>query len=479
MTRKALVGPRIRRLRKRHGFSQAELAGRLEISPSYLNLIEHNQRSLTVPVLLKLGQLFGDEVATLGTDDQRLTNELVEVFGDMLFDGDGVTRDEVDDAVQTSPVFARAVLKLYRAFRDQRERTRELAERIDGDVDLASSSSRGPAEEVSDFIQAADNHFLPIEEAAERLIAAEGIDVTHIGQQLREVLEARFGVVTEVLADDRALAPMRRYDARAKRLILSESLAPRSRHFQLAHQVGLLAHGELFDDLVSELSEPARALGRVALANFFAGAVLMPYEPFLEAAKAMRYDVERLGHRFRTSFEQVCHRLTTLRHPEAKGVPFHMIRVDIAGNISKRFSASGIEFARFGGACPRWNVFRSFLQPGFIQTQLSQMPDGQRFFCIARTVRREAGGYGRAQTRFALGLGCPVSHARELVYADGVDLGERAPAEPIGTTCRLCERTDCTQRAFPPMQQAFVVDENVRHASFYVSGEPRRGSSRG
>ncbi len=468
MARKTLVGPRIRRLRKRHGLSQAELASRLEISPSYLNLIEHNQRALTVPVLLKLSQLFGDEVQALATDDQRLTTELSEVFGDMLFDGDGVTRDEVDDAVQTSPVFARAVLKLYRAFRDQRDRARELAERRHGDSEFAPPSIRGPTEEVSDFIQAAKNHFPKIETAAEDW--GDELDSGGLGGGLRTALSARFGVETEVVSDDSGHAPMRRYDPKKRRLLLSESLAPRSRNFQLAHQLGLLAHGDLFDDLVAELSTPeARALGRVALANAFAGAVLMPYEPFLDAAEAMRYDVERLGHRFRTSFEQVCHRLTTLSRRGHKGVPFHMIRVDIAGNISKRFSGSGIQFARFGGACPRWNVFSSFLQPGFIQTQLSQMDNGDRFFCIARTIRREGGGYGRAQTRFALGLGCGIEHASKLVYADGVDLRDGVAAEPIGTTCRLCERIECSQRAFPPMQQGFTVDENVRHTSFFAA----------
>jgi predicted transcriptional regulator len=209
----------------------------------------------------------------------------------------------------------------------------------------------------------------------------------------------------------------------------------------------------------------------VALANYFAAAVLMPYEPFIESARLERYDLELLGHRFRASFEQVAHRLTTLRRPGAEGVPFHMVRIDIAGNISKHFSASGLRFARFSGACPRWNVFTAFLTPGMIQTQLSQMPDGATYFWVARTVRKEGGGYHAPQTVHALALGCEVEYAKKLVYADGVDLGAREAVVPVGLTCRLCERMDCEQRAFPPLQHPLRVNENVRGVSFYAPVE--------
>jgi predicted transcriptional regulator len=198
--------------------------------------------------------------------------------------------------------------------------------------------------------------------------------------------------------------------------------------------------------------------------------MLMPYERFLDASRTLRCDVELLEHRFRVSFEQVCHRLTSLHRPGAEGIPFHMVRIDIAGNISKRFSGSGIPFARYSGACPLWNVHASFLTPGLIRTQLSEMPDGTRYFSIARTVRKAGGGHQVRQSRLALELGCEASRAREIVYADGVDLD--AAAVPIGVSCRLCERMDCRQRAFPPMHHRLDVDENVRGLSFYYS--PRR-----
>ena len=212
----------------------------------------------------------------------------------------------------------------------------------------------------------------------------------------------------------------------------------------------------------------------MALASYFAAAVLMPYAPFLAAAREERYDIDVIGRRFRVGFEQVCHRLTTLRRPGAEGVPFHMIRIDVAGNISKRFSASGIHFARFSGACPRWNVFASFMTPGMIRIQLSRMPDGVAYFCIARTVHKDAGGYHAQQPVQAIGLGCQLTWARHLVYSDGVDIDNLDTATNVGVTCRTCDRTDCEQRAFPSLRHPLRIDEDVRGPSIYSPQPPTR-----
>ncbi|MEL6189733.1 MAG: short-chain fatty acyl-CoA regulator family protein, partial [Myxococcota bacterium] len=209
--------------------------------------------------------------------------------------------------------------------------------------------------------------------------------------------------------------------------------------------------------------------GRIALGKYFAAAVMMPYDRFRSSAQALRYDVQLLGHRFRTSFEQVCHRLTTLKRPGAEGIPFHLVRIDVAGNISKRFSASGFRFARFSGACPRWNEHTAFLTPGLIRRQIAEMPDGARYFCVARTVRDELGGYHAPHALHAVGLGCEVRFAPELIYADGVDLTDAESIVPIGVTCRVCDRMDCEQRAFPSMMQPLNLDEQVRGRSLYVT----------
>jgi predicted transcriptional regulator len=264
---------------------------------------------------------------------------------------------------------------------------------------------------------------------------------------------------------------VRRFDAERKMLHLSEVLRRGSRNFQLAYQVGLLTQSPVLNRLAADPSlttPPSRALCRVALANYVASSVLMPYEPFLRAAREVRYDIELLGHRFRTSFEQVCHRLTTLRRPGAEGVPFHFVRVDAAGNISKRFAASGIRIARFSGACPRWILHGAFQTPGRFRVQVSRMPDGTTYFCVARTLGKDAAGYHSQHAVQAVEIGCPIRFARELVYSDGVDVESLTAAVPVGVTCRLCERRDCEERVLPALQTPLRVDENVRGVSFYA-----------
>jgi predicted transcriptional regulator len=289
------------------------------------------------------------------------------------------------------------------------------------------------------------------------------------------------GIQVRIHWAEEARGILRRYDPQAKVLSLSELLPPRSRTFQLAHQWALLFLGDLLDRLTEDplLAGPvARSMAKVALANYFAAAVLMPYSPFLRATKTARYDIELLSSRFQASFEQVCHRLSTLRRPGEEGVPFHFLRIDIAGNISKSFSASGIRFARYSGCCPRWNIHASFLTPGLIRTQISEMNDGRKYFCIARTLSKETGCYRGQHAIQALGLGCEIGYARELVYADGLVLDQ--PPVPVGVTCRLCDRTDCEQRAFPPLHQAIQVEEDLRRSSFYahLAGEVPRGGLR-
>jgi len=219
-------------------------------------------------------------------------------------------------------------------------------------------------------------------------------------------------------------------------------------------------------------SRDARVLLRVTLASYFAGAVLMPYAAFYEAAEEERYDIETLCNRFQTSFEQVTHRLTTLRRPGSVGVPFHFIRIDIAGNISKRFSASGIQFARFGSACSRWNVYASLMTPGRLRRQVSLMPDGTAYFCVARATRKARYKVQNLDPLQAIGLGCTIDHAPRLVYSDGIDLSDVSRnAVPIGTSCRTCERMNCAQRAFPSLHRPIRIRENIRGISFFSTDQ--------
>ncbi len=479
------LGPRIRALRRQHGLTQARLAQELGISASYLNLIEHERRPVSARVLIKLAQRFDLDLSAFDpAQDQELIEGLREALVDPVFQGADVPLSAVRDLAATSPELARAFLTLYEAFRRVRQDARELAERVaDASVQLKVEPFRLPSEEVSDVIQDHLNHFPELEAGAEELVGRLNLRRGAIFEGLRGYLEKELGIEVRLIAGQEDWA-VRRFDPERGVLRLSERLPPRSANFQLAHQVGLLTMGDVIDRIVDEAplsSEAARTLCRVALANYFAGAVLMPYRPFLQAARELRYDIELLGSRFRTSFEQVCHRLTTLQRQGERGIPFHLIRVDIAGNISKRFSASGIRFARFSGACPRWNVHAAFLTPGMIRVQVSKMFEGPTYFCVARTVRKGSGPFGQPQTIHAIGLGCRVEQAmpREggrspIVYADGVDLSDDH-AVPVGVSCRLCQREDCEQRAFPPLAHPLHIDANVRGRTFYYAPQQEEG----
>jgi predicted transcriptional regulator len=449
------------------------MAERLGISASYLNLIEHNRRPLSAQVLIRLAQEFQlDLKAFTGGEDERLVADLLEVFGDPIFDRQGLTAPDVRDLVGHSPVLARALLGLYHAYQGARSSAELLTERLTEGQELKGFEiSRLPSEEVADLIQRHMNHFPELEAGAEELWRRARLEGEDLFQALARYLEQAYGVHVRIEKVGAMRGAVRRFNPSRRELLLSEVLRRGSRNFQLAHQVGLLSQSDTLDRLASDphlMTDEARSLCRVAMANYFAAAVLMPYEPFLKAAREERHDIELLGHRFRTSYEQVCHRLTALRRPRAEGVPFHLVRVDIAGNISKRFSGSGIRIARFSGACPLWNVHAAFLTPGRIRVQLSQMPDGTTYFDVARTLRKESRGYHSPYAVHAIDIGCPSQHARELVYSDGVDLDNLAAAVPVGVTCRLCDRMDCEQRAFPALQNPLRVDENVRGISFYA-----------
>jgi predicted transcriptional regulator/DNA-binding XRE family transcriptional regulator len=488
------LGAKVRALRRREGLSQTDLAAQLDISPSYLNLIEHDQRPLPAHLLVRAAQIFNVDVAAFADEGHaRLAADLQEIFGDALFEEHSLTTGDVRE-LSESPTAARAVIALYQAYRSSIERTKALAAKLyDGRAllgvnpkDLPSEEESDamanlnyqhlPSEEVSDVIQANTNYFPELEAASLEIASRAKFDRTNLYRSMVDHLRKAHGTTVALTPVSRDRGAIRRFDPERRVLSLSDVLPPWSRNFQLAHQIGLLEATSTIDAIIARSGQHLTAqesvrLCRIALASYFAAALIMPYDDFLHTAEEMRYDIELLQHHYTASWEQVCHRLTTMRRSGASGVPFHFVRVDIAGNISKRFSGTGIRFARFSGSCPRWDVHAAFLTPGRVRTQLSKMPDGTAYFCVARTIRKSYGGYASGDSLMAVGIGCPVREARKLVYADGYDLENLDAAVPIGTTCRLCERLDCDQRAFPPLQYGLSVDENVRGRSFYVPAE--------
>ncbi|MEM8577335.1 MAG: short-chain fatty acyl-CoA regulator family protein [Pseudomonadota bacterium] len=450
---KLYAGAKLREVRTRLGLTQKDFAGKLGISLPYLNQMENNNRPVSSGVVVRLASEFGMDVAELSTGDaERLVSDMREALADPLF-ADAPPMADLRLAASNAPSFARAFLELHRAYRQTHERLASLDEAL-GREDARAQPS--PWEEVRDFFHYCDNYIDAVDRAAEHFATAEG----RMSSVRLAAVSALGNAGVKVAFED--TATLRRFDPEAGVLTLSTRAGPETQTFQLLLQLALLTQNKLIEatlDLARFRSDAARSIAKIGLANFFAGAALMPYTRFLEAARDTRHDLERLARQFGASIEQVAHRLSTLQRPGAKGIPFFFVRVDQAGTITKRHSATRLQFARFGGACPLWNVHRAFEQPGTFLRQLAETPDGVRYISIARDVSKPAGQFGAPMRRFAIGLGCEVRHAPDLVYADGLGTG---PFEPIGISCRICARATCHQRAVPPLERHLQVDPHRR-----------------
>ncbi len=467
------LGRKVRSLRSRAGLTQTALAERLGVSPSYLNLIENDRRPLPAGLLIRLAQVLDLDLKALSaTGEARLAADLAEVFADPLFEGLTPPEREVHELAAAIPEVARAVVHLHHAYRATHASEQTLAAQVLDRQDVSGvDRTTLSSEQVSDFLQRHANYFDEIEHEAERVWADGQFAGEDLFGALCAYVERRHQVAVQVAKVGPMKGAVRRFDPAARTLALSEVLRRGSRNFQVAYQIGLLECGPLLDQLTRDpalTTDESRVLARVTLANYFAAAVLMPYEAFRRAAEEERYDLDLLQHRFRVNFEQVGHRVCTLQRKGAEGVPFFMVRIDLAGNISKRFSANAVGFPRFGGLCPLRNVHAAFLQPNVLRLQLSRLSEGTAFFSVARTIRRHRGGFHAPEVLYAIELGCELEHARRLVYADGIALESAAGVVPVGLTCRLCERMDCRARAFPSIQRRLDLNENVRGVSFFA-----------
>jgi predicted transcriptional regulator/transcriptional regulator with XRE-family HTH domain len=467
--RKSFIGVRLKRFREERGLTQVALARALELSPSYLNQLEQNQRPLTVAVLLRLNAVFGVDVQRFSEDDEvRLMAGLRELFSETLAE-EAVSLAEMEEMAANMPGVARMLIRLGRRQREIQEREAALAAQLGQDRDERTLLKPMPYEEVRDFFYDRHNYIDAIDTQAERAFAAWRLKAGNPLEGLEQRLREQHGVhVAREAGEEGDL--LRGFDSETRVLKLSPYLRPGQMAFQMATQLAFLEAGDTLAAISKEArlsSAEARQLLEIGLANYFAGALILPYRAFLERAERLRYDIERLAHEFGVGFETVCHRLSTLQRADMRGVPFFFVRVDRAGNISKRQSATDFHFSRIGGSCPLWNLYEAFGQPGRILTQRAIMPDGRAYLWIARAVARGRPGYDAPGKIFAIGLGCDIRHADRLVYSKRLNLNDVENFTPIGSGCKLCPRENCPQRAFPPLGVPLSIDENTRRFAPY------------
>jgi XRE family transcriptional regulator, fatty acid utilization regulator len=450
------------------GLTQTRMAEDLGVSPSYLNYLERNQRPVTAQVLLRLAEAYDIDIRSLSSDQEAAdARDLSEVFADPLFRDLSVARHEVAEVAENAPGVADAIVRLYRAYADRRRLT-ELGAAPRAE-ESGEALSLTPSDWVRDYIQAQRNFFPELDEAGETLAAELKDEPQGFAVAGRARLAERHSVQVRVVPLEVLPDSVRRYDHHRRRLMLSELLAEPGRAFAIAYQLALTEHEAQLSAVVDRAAPPdapTRRLLKVSLVNYLAAATMMPYEAFREACERNGHDIELIGARFGASFEQVCHRLTTLSRPASRGVPFFMLRVDSAGNISKRFAGASFPFSRFGGSCPRWRVHEAFRSPGRVITQIVETPDGSRYFTLARTAPRVTGPYAEEDAGHAIGLGCELKYAQRLVYSRGFDLANPVVTE-IGPACRVCERPNCPQRAAEPLGRTLMVDDFTKSISPY------------
>ena len=466
---KTFIGPQLRQLRRERKQTQAEMAKVLGISPGYVNLLENNQRSLSVRLLMGLADAYGVDWRDIVSDEtSNLLGELRNAVKDPMFADGAPDLQELRAAIDHAPRLVEQFLHLYGSHRATLERIMRQ-----GGVGAPEGLLTTSAEAViHDFFRDHSNYFDALEVAAEKLRVAEQCEPDDVYAKLK----ARLFNVHDIRVKRRPVEEMtqalRVYNRHARLIYLSEALDHVNQVFQLAHVLCLVELPHLLDELTAAsgiMEGTSLARCKVELANYFAAAFLMPYQPFLQAAESTAYDIDRISARFGVSFEQACHRLTTLQRSGAQGVPFFFLRVDKAGNVTKRFNSTSFHLAEYGGACPVWNIHMAFRTPGVILPQFVELPDGDRFFTISRTTDRPAVNFATQDHRLAVALGCEFRYASKLGYASSFNLDERLRFSQIGINCHLCPRQACSQRAHQPVFMELPLDTARRGNTRYES----------
>ena len=466
------IGPKIKAFRRQLGLQANKFAERLKISPSYLNLIEAGKRKIDGNLLIKISKELRINLSDLTSKkDLNLENDISELLDDQLFEDLDILGPEVKDLVSSNPKIAKALIKLGDNYKQKDHEIVNKVENISGKI-IDNRKTSFPGEVISDFLQENKNYFPKLEEFANNIFKKVQKNNRTRYIALCDFLKKEFSITVKDIIPEETKPFSKVYNKKNKELLLSDYNSLETKKLHAAAQIAQEGAIDIIEDYLSKFKFPsneAKRLTQIALLNYCGAAILMPYNLFHLECKKLKYDLQLLQNTFATSFEQVAHRVTCLQDPKLPGIPFHFLRVDMAGNISKRFSLSGIEIPRYGGACPRWNVYSAFTRPGVIQAAVSKMTNGEKYVCIAKTVEKGVGRYGQSKSILSIGLGCEAKYAKEFVYTENLDISDKKTEIPIGVSCRTCDRLDCSQRAFPPLHKKFDVDINTRGVSVYVN----------
>jgi hypothetical protein len=466
------IGPKIKVFRRQLGMQANKLAEKLNISPSYLTLIEGGKRKIDADLLLRICQELTIDVSDLtNKSDVNLANNISELLDDKLFEDLDILGPEVKDLANTNPKIGKALIRLGDILKKKDHELINKIEKLSGKI-VDSRKSSFPGEVIADFLQENKNYFPKLEDFANKIFdkLKENNRTRYIS--ICNFLKSEYDITVKNIIPDEGKTFSKIYYEKNRELILSDYISLETKKLYAAAQIaqeGAIDEINKYLESFNFPSEESKKLTKVALLNYCGAAILMPYKLFHTECKKLKYDLELLQNIFATSFEQVTHRVTSLNDPNLPGVPFHFLRVDVAGNISKRLSLSGIEIPRYGGACPRWNVYSAFSRPGVIQAAVSKMTNGEKYVCIARTVEKGIGRYGQKKSILSIGLGCEAKYAKDFVYTENLDIHDKKSEIPVGVSCRTCDRLDCSQRAFPPLHKKFDVDINNRGVSVYVN----------
>ena len=466
------IGPKIKAFRRQLGLQANKFAEQINISPSYLNLIESSKRKIDGDLLIKISKELRVDLSDLTSkSDINLENDISELLDDQLFEDLDILGPEVKDLVNSNPKIAKALIKLGDNYKQKDHEIINKVENISGKI-IDSRKTSFPGEVISDFLQENKNYFPKLENFANEIFNEVQKNNRTRYVALCDFLKKKYSITVKDIIPEEKKPFSKIFFKKKKELLLSDYNSLETKKLHAAAQIAQEGAIDIINEYLSKFTFPSnesKRLTQVALLNYCGAAILMPYELFHNECKKLKYDLQLLQNTFATSFEQVAHRVTCLQDPKLPGIPFHFLRVDMAGNISKRFSLSGIEIPRYGGACPRWNVYSAFTRPGVIQAAVSKMTNGEKYVCIAKTVEKGVGRYGQSKSILSIGLGCEAKYAKEFVYTENLDISDKKTEIPIGVSCRTCDRLDCSQRAFPPLHKKFDVDINTRGVSVYVN----------